>query len=88
MFVFIILFINLNSFKSALSLSWTRDCLEGDEIEFQGHFYMNMTPLLLSQELTKKIEWKGLPSCQNCTHTLLITYMWQLEILLTALESS
>ena len=26
--------INLNSFKSALSLSWTRDCLEGVEIEF------------------------------------------------------
>ena len=26
--------INLNSFKSDLSLSWTRDCLEGVEIEF------------------------------------------------------
>ena len=26
--------INLNSFKSALSSSWTRDCLEGVEIEF------------------------------------------------------
>ena len=26
--------LNLNSFKSALSLSWTRDCLEGVEIEF------------------------------------------------------
>ena len=26
--------INLHSSKSALSLSWTRDCLEGVEIEF------------------------------------------------------
>ena len=32
--------INLNSFKSALSLSSTRDCLEGVEIEFYFSYLM------------------------------------------------
>ena len=32
--------INLNSFKSALSLSGTRDCLEGVEIEFYFSYLM------------------------------------------------
>ena len=32
--------INLNSFKSALSLSWTRYCLERVEIEFYFSYLM------------------------------------------------